>query len=137
MKSLYTILILLGIVVFVPNPTYSQCNLAKYEKKCISDIQGSGYAYLKSYKLNNKTKSTYQYVFSAGTNYLITIEDAKNGADIAFKILDARGKQVFTNYLNGKYHNKAIYRCPRPGVYKLVFESRKVACAASVLAFKR
>lgn len=137
MKSLYTVAILLGITLLYPNITHSQCNIAKYEKQCIADIQGRGFAYLKSYQLNNKTKSTYQYVFSAGAKYLITIEDAKKGADISFKIIDSRGKQVFTNYVNGKYHNKVIYQCGRPGVYKLIFESRKAACAAGVLAFKR
>lgn len=137
MKKLYAITILLVTILFYPNLTYSQCNVAKYEKKCISGIQGSGYAYLKSYKLNNKRASTYKYVFSAGANYLITIEDSKSGADIAFKIVDMKGKQVFTNYVNGTYHNKVVYRCGRPGVYTLVFESQKAACAAGVLAFKR
>jgi hypothetical protein len=84
----------------------------------------------------------YSYVFSNGTNYIVTLaNDAKDNKGLYVTLLDSEKKPVASSYIekDKKYLPAITLKCSRTGIYYLSYELRegKDFCGSSVIGFKR
>ena len=144
MKKLSVNLSIIALVAFFSNTAFAQCTTEEFEKKCVDKVNQLGFTFLKSYKIDgeNKTKIEYQYIFTKGSNYLVTIasKDTDNKG-VVLNLYDSNRKLVVSNHENEtkKYMAGLSYACNTTGIYYLsfTFENTRDKCAASVLGFKK
>lgn len=131
------------LVIFALSTASAQCEADKYTDKCIQKL-ASGFTFMKSYKIDgdggSKPKIEYSYVFSKGTNYMVTL--ANKDPEIkgmTLSLYDSSRKLVATSHdkSNDKYYSAIGYTCAATGIYYLTFsfEDTKDYCAAAVLGF--
>ena len=115
----------------------AQCESDKYTSKCMEKL-ADGYTFMKSYKIDGKPKVEYSYVFSKGTNYMVTL--ANKDPDLkgmSLSLYDSARKLVASNKVNDKYYAAIGYTCGSTGIYYLTFtfDNPQEQCAAAVLGF--
>lgn len=127
------------VMILISNITMSQCMDEKLKASCSSLL--NSYIFVKSFKVN--TGSTeYSYVFSRGTNYVITVcDEAEANNKMVVELYDRAHKLVASSFdkKTGKQYAKIGYQCSATGVYymKYSFKGGKPSCGVSVLGFKR
>jgi hypothetical protein len=140
------LIILSVFFVAFASVAYAQCDVTEHTNKCAERLKPLGFKYLKSYKLDflNGTKKQimYSYVFSNGTNYIVTLaNDAKDNKGLYVTLLDSEKKPVASSYIekDKKYLPAITLKCSRTGIYYLSYELRegKDFCGSSVIGFKR
>lgn len=119
------------------------CEANLHLNNCIASLKPKGYRYLKSYKITNTDKKNleYEYTFSKGMSYLISLEGA-NPTALSVNLYDNSGKLIASNYKadNKKYYPSVGLRVQRTGIYKIKFSptnQKESVCGAGVLGFKR
>ena len=120
----------------------AQCSFEKYTQKGIQMLthDHEGFTYLKSYEVGGAEGKKYSYIFTQGTNYLITL--ANNDAHskgIFINIYDSNDKLVATSQVNGKFYPTIQFNCKGTGIYQLKFnfEGTTDYCAVGILGMKR
>lgn len=142
------ILTLIVCVAFIaPSAAFAQCDNDDFMDECAVLLED--YMYVKSFDINTKSAKSknaaitqYSYVFSKGTNYVITVCDQnKPGNKMVVSLYDRNKKLVATNVdpKTRKQYNKIIYPCQATGVYylKYTWQANKVGCGVSILGFKK
>jgi hypothetical protein len=137
----------LGIIfiVLVVTASYSrgQCDAAEKIKVC-APAADSGYTLIKSFEVDgqtgNKSEVKYSYVFTKGTQYLISICGDDNSADgVVVTLYDKYRNEVATSLIDGVALNAISYPCTATGIYYITytFNDSKHYCAGSTIGFKR
>lgn len=120
------------------------CDALKHKETCVSQL-ASGFTFIKSYllegsKTNSKGEIEYSFVFSKGTNYMLTMSDNNGTAkDIEIKLYDPNHKLIVSNFdsKSGNYFPIA-YPCKATGIHYMTFTLKgDEKCGLSVLGFKR
>jgi len=120
----------------------AQCNTEELCNACIPKLSG-GFNFLKSYKVNgegNIPKVEYSYVFTKGTQYMVTLcEQKANANSIVITIYDSERNKVASNKIKGDVLPAIAYPCNATGIYYLqyTFEDASARCAGSTLGFKK
>lgn len=120
------------------------CDVKSLTDRCIK-ILPEGYTFLKSYSIDGqggvKTQLDFQYIFSNGTTYIVTIaKDQPNVERLVIRLYDASQREITSSYKDGKYNNYIAYKCSTTGIFHLKYFYEKGTtdfCAGSVLGFKR
>ncbi|GAB4131788.1 MAG: hypothetical protein OHK0045_15140 [Raineya sp.] len=119
------------------------CDLNEQYNRCMQSLRPLGFRFLKSYKLEGDSSKPmeYQYTFSKGTTYLISIQPSDPNANLKVSLYDQDGKMIASSYnaKNKKFYPSIEILCQRTGIYKISFshESKQAYCAASIIGFKR
>lgn len=120
----------------------AQCNADELCNTCIPKLS-AGFNFVKSYKINgeaNIAKVEYSYVFTKGTQYMITLcEQKANTNSIVITIYDSQRNKVASNKIKGDVLSAMAYPCNATGIYYLqyTFENGSARCAGSALGFKK
>lgn len=119
----------------------AQCDADRYTNKCLEKLT-TGYTFMKSYKIDgnggNKPKVEYSYVFSKGTNYMVTLANKDPELKgMSLSLYDSSRKLVASNKVDNKYFSAIGYTCAATGIYYLTFsfDETQDYCAAAVLGF--
>ena len=121
--------------------TIAQCNADNLCNTCIPKLS-AGFNFLKSYKVDdsrNAGKVEYSYVFTKGTQYMITLCEQVNTNSVVITIYDSQRNKVASSKFNGDLLSAIAYPCNATGIYYLTytFEDGSAHCAGSVLGFKK
>lgn len=133
---------LTAIALFQSSNLVSQCNSRNFSDACIPKL-GAGFNFLKSYPIETDgdvNKVEYSYVFTKGTQYMITLCAAGPATDgIMATILDSNRNIVATNKIDGRFAEAIAYTCNSTGIYymKYTFEGDSARCGGSALGFSR
>lgn len=138
------IIIFLSIYFLITcaQPGFGQCNSDELSTKSISKL-ATGFNFLKNYRISggtNTDKVEYSYVFTKGTQYMITLCEQKEGsATIMVTIFDAKRNRVASNKIDGTLLSGIAYPCNATGIYYLqyTFEGAAGGCGGSALGFKK
>ncbi len=119
----------------------AQCNAENLSTECIPKL-GSGFNFLKSYKVEKGGKEyvEYSYVFTKGTQYMINICAPNQDADgIIVTLEDAERRKVASSKVDDQYIAAIAYPCNKTGIYyiKYTFDDAASYCGGSALGFKR
>ncbi len=126
-------------MVLSSNISLSQCMSDKLQKDCSSMLDS--YIFVKSFNVNEATEVS--YVFSKGTQYVITLcdEASSDNEKMVVELYDRQHKLVASSYIKktNKHYAKIGYPCNATGVYymKYSFQDGSAGCGVSVLGFKR
>lgn len=121
---------------------FAQCNTDELCNACISKL-ASGYSFLKTYKISGEedlAKVEYSYVFTKGTQYMLTLcEQTASANTIIMTVLDSKRNKVATNKINGAVVAAIAFPCNATGIYYIqyTFEGTTSRCGGSGLGFKR
>lgn len=139
MKFLYVLL-----VFFLWNGAnaYAQCSFEKYTQKGIKMLthDHEGFTYLKSFDIAGVEGKKFSYIFTHGSNYLITLANGDvHSKGVFINIYDSNDKLVATSQVNGKFYPTIQFNCKATGIYQLkfTFEGADEHCAVGVLGMKR
>ena len=141
MKKL--ILICVILVVVCGRQSFAQCNSEELSSTCIPRLTTSGFNFLKTYKISGErdlTKVEYSYVFTKGTQYMISLCDQNTSQNtIMVTIYDGQRNKVASNKVGGKLLAGLIYPCNATGIYYMqyTFEESSQRCGGSALGFKK
>ena len=139
--------IIIILLFITPNSQliYSQCNPNQHKDFCVKNLS-EGYTFIKSYtieksKVNANSEIEYSFVFSKGTNYMLTIADQTGKAEnIEIILYDTQHKKIISNYdkKSGGFF-PIQYTCTNTGVHYMTFKYHGSGepCGISVLGFKR
>jgi hypothetical protein len=137
------ILIPLVLIALNVQVALAQCNSEEISNGCVPTLTQNGFNFLKSYKIDGETDLTkveYSYVFTKGTQYMVTICD-QNAANstIMVTIFDSQRNVVATNKIKGSLLSGIVYPCNATGIYYLqyTFEGSSNRCGGSALGFKK
>lgn len=142
MKYFVTALILFFASFSLANVASAQCDADKYVNECIPKL-ASGFNYLKSYKIDglqgDREKIEYSYVFTKGTQYMISLCSGANAGDVVVDLFDSQRNKVASSKINGKLASIISFPCKATGIYYLSysFDQSQDFCAASALGFRR
>jgi hypothetical protein len=118
----------------------AQCRVEQYTDKGMKKLQGeAGYTFLKSYPVSGGAKE-FSYIFSQGTQYIITLANSEaDNKGFFITLLDSNKKSVGTSLNNGKFYPTISFNCKATGIYylKFSFDGTDDQCAAGVLGMKR
>lgn len=140
MKYYVTALIILFFASF--SLANAQCDADKYVNECIPKL-ANGFNYLKSYKIDGlqgeRDKIEYSYVFTKGTQYMISLCSGANAGDVVVELFDSQRNKVASSMVNGKLASIISFPCKATGIYYLSysFNESQEFCAASALGFRR
>lgn len=119
----------------------AQCNAENLTIQCIPKL-GSGFNFLKSYKVEKSGKKyvEYSYVFTKGTQYMINIcasGQITNG--IIVSLYDSERNKVASSKVKDQYISAIAYPCNKTGIYYIqyTFDGANSYCGGSALGFKR
>lgn len=125
--------------------SFGQCNPQSHKEFCIGQLS-SGYTYIKSFPIekvntNANGEIEYSFVFSKGTNYMLTISDKNNEAkNIEIILYDPQHKKLISNFdkKSGGFF-PIQYTCSNTGVHYMTFKyhGNDDQCGLSILGFKR
>jgi len=122
---------------------FAQCNPDELCNACVPKLSEAGFNFLKTYKIvgeSDLTKVEYSYVFTKGTQYMISLCDQNaTGNTIMVTIFDAERNKVANNKVNGQLLPAIAYPCNATGIYYLqfTFEGGGLRCGGSALGFKK
>lgn len=139
-KSIFISLFLL-VVGMLQAP--AQCNSEELCNNCIPRLSETGFNFLKTYKISggkDLTKVEYSYVFTKGTQYMVSLCDQNAGDNsIMVTIYDAQRNKVANNKVKGQLLTGVVYPCNATGIYYLqyTFESSSARCGGSALGFRK
>lgn len=133
-------LIALPVLLFFAYPSAAQCNADELSSTSIKKL-ADGFNFLKSYKVSgegNKEMVEYSYVFTKGTQYMVTLSDQNDANSIVVTIFDSERRKVATNRVNGNILSGIAYPCNATGIYYLqyTFEGGP-RCGGSALGFRK
>jgi hypothetical protein len=100
--------------------TYAQCSFEKYAQRGIKMLNQDheGFTFLKSYEVDDAEGKKYSYIFTQGTNYLITLANADvHSKGVYVSIYDANNNLNGTSFVNGKFYPSMQFHCKGTGVY--------------------
>jgi hypothetical protein len=146
MKVFLQSLFISVFILLIARNGLAQCETDALNELSISEIQGKGFTFVKSYKVDGqggaKQKVEYSYVFSKDTKYLFSIngkDDKSQG--IILTIFDGNRKEVISNFdrVNNKFYHMFELQCKATGIYYMTFtfNNSKSYCAATVIGFRR
>lgn len=140
MKKLSAIVTFLILIINF-QPGFSQCNTDELCNTCISKL-APGYSFLKTYKINGEpdlSKVEYSYVFTKGTQYMLTLCEQTNANAITMSVFDSKRNKVASNKINGSVVAAIAFPCNATGIYYIqyTFEGTNTRCGGSGLGFKR
>lgn len=128
------------IVMALSRMTFAQCNTDELCNACIPKLS-AGFNFLKTYKIQGGgEKVEYSYVFTKGTQYMITICEPNATANtIIITIFDSQRNKVASNRIDGSLIPAIAYPCNATGIYYLqyTFENASSRCGGSALGFKK
>ncbi len=137
------------IILFLTStPTlfsHGQCNPQSHKEFCVEQLS-PGYTFIKSFpiekiKTNANGEIEYSFVFSKGTNYMLTISDNNNTPkNIEIILYDPQHKKLISNYDKKSDSFFPIqYTCSNTGVHYMTFKYHGSGdqCGLSILGFKR
>lgn len=141
MKKVIIIVLAISFIGLGSSRLSSQCNPDNFANACIPKLQG--FNFLKSYKVDGeggKDKVEYSYVFTKGTQYMISLcanGDATDG--IVVSLFDSGRNKVSTNKIGGQFVTAISYSCGATGIYYIqyTFDGSVNKCGGSALGFKR
>jgi hypothetical protein len=121
---------------------YAQCSFDKYAQRGIKMLNQDheGFTFLKSYEVDDAQGKKYSYIFTQGTNYLITLANADvHSKGVYVSIYDSNNNLNATSCVSGKCYASMQFQCKGTGVYQLrfSFEDNAEHCAVAVLGMKR
>ncbi|KOY85400.1 hypothetical protein AD998_03855 [bacterium 336/3] len=140
------IVILSVFLMTIASFAQAQCDVTEFTNKCADRLKPLGFKYLKSYKLDflngSKKQIMYSYVFSNGTNYIVTLaNNQKDNKGLYVTLLDSEKRPVASSYVerDKKYLSAITIKCSRTGIYYLAYEVKegREFCGSSVIGFKR
>jgi len=120
----------------------AQCNTDELCTTCTSKL-ATGYSFLKTYKISGEqdlAKVEYSYVFTKGTQYMLTLcEPTANASSIIMSVFDSKRNKVASNKINGAIVAAIAFPCNATGIYYIqyTFEGTTNRCGGSGLGFKR
>lgn len=121
----------------------AQCNAENLSNDCIPKL-ASGFNFLKSYKVDgaggSKDKVEYSYVFTKGTQYMISICAPTQPTDgVVVTLFDSQRNKVATSKVNGQFVTAMAFPCNATGIYYIqyTFDNSDSYCAGSAMGFKR
>lgn len=138
-RIIYSLLILLAC----SQQLFAQCQTEELCNACIPKLPEMGFNFLKSYKISGPkdlTKVEYSYVFTKGTQYMITLCDQNpKGNTIVITLYDAQRNKVADNKYKGSLLDAIAYPCNATGIYYLqyTFEGGSSRCGGSALGFRK
>jgi hypothetical protein len=122
---------------------FAQCDTQQLCNTCIPKLATTGFNFLKSYKIESGrdlTKVEYSYVFTKGTQYMVSVCDQNAaGNTIVITIYDSERRKVANNKVNGQLLEGVVYACNATGIYYIqyTFEGSSPRCGGSALGFKK
>lgn len=127
------------------SPLLAQCDNEDFLDDC-ADLLGD-YRFVKSYN-SEFSKSgkdggemEFSYVFSKGTNYVITICNNGDENPMVLELYDRNRKKISSSYNSKtkKHYSKVGYACTATGVYYLKTKSTssKGSCGVCIIGFKK
>ena len=133
-----------ALIVFFASLGFAnaQCDADKYVNECIPKLS-DGFNYLKSYKIDglkgDRDKVEYSYVFTKGTQYMISLCSGANAGDVVVDLYDSQRNKVASSMVDGKLASLISFPCRATGIYYLSFRFNESSefCAASALGFRR
>lgn len=125
---------------------YAQCDDEDFLDDCAGQL--GDYRFVKSYNSdfsnNNKDENIieFSYVFSKGTNYVITIcGQSQSGDQMIVDLYDRNRKKITSSYnrKTKKHYSKIGYTCSATGVYYLKTKStgQKGGCGVCIIGIKK
>lgn len=136
----FTLFTLLGTLLVAR----AQCNSEPLVDEVLNFLKEKNFNFLKSYKIDGQKGTNkeveYSYVFSAGTTYMIVVNNGvKNAEGIIITVEDAERNEIAKSFIGDTYVPAVQIICNRTGIYYLRFTlvDKKHDCAAAVLGFKR
>lgn len=138
MKTLFVVVF--SVFVLSGFHTSGQCNAETLSTQCIPKL-GSGYNFLKSYKLEKGGKGyvEYSYVFTKGTQYMINV-CGQNSNGIIVTLYDSKRNKVASSKVDDQYISAIAYPCNNTGIYYIQYsfdDTTSAPCGGSALGFKR
>lgn len=128
-----------------PKTIQAQCSSNAFYDACAANLENFSFA--KSFEINTGSSvekeaklTEYQYVFSKGTYYLITICSPDEANPMVLNLYDRDHKLISSSYdkKKRKYFSTLEYQCNATGVYYLEYTFKsKPNCGISYLGFKR
>jgi len=134
--------LVLFILLVYSYESNAQCKADELCNACIPKLS-AGFNFLKSYKVDDARRAgkvEYSYVFTKGTQYMITLcEQVASAKSVVITIYDSQRNKVASNKFNGDVLAAIAYPCNATGIYYLTytFEDGSDHCAGSVLGFMK
>lgn len=138
MKNSILKILFIAFTFFSIDFVSAQCDEKKLKKECYEKLDN--FIFIKSFNIT-EGETTFSYVFSKGTTYLITscFQDTEN--KMVVELYDRNKKLIATNYYKKKdqFFPKIGYQCTATGVYylKYYFRDQNNTCGTSVIGFKK
>jgi hypothetical protein len=137
MKKLLVFVFFVSVLAGLDAP--AQCNAETLSSQCIPKL-GSGFNFLKSYKVEKGGKEyvEYSYVFTKGTQYMINI-CGQSADGIIVTLEDSDRNKVASSKVDNQYISAIAYPCNKTGIYyiRYTFDETSNYCGGSALGFKR
>lgn len=127
--------------VFLGQSAHAQCNPDESLKTSVTTL-ADGFNFVKSYTIAapaNKESVEFSYVFTKGTQYMLTLADAGSANSIVVTLYDSERRKVASNKIQGTIASALVYPCNATGIYymEFSFDAGSSRCGASALGFKK
>lgn len=123
---------------------YGQCSSDSFYDDCSTHLGNA--LLIKAFNIESasfnkgENYTTYNYVFSKGTTYIITSCDVENN-NMIIELYDRNKNLIVSNYDKNsrKFYKKIAYPCAATGVYYLKYKFKKNTngCGISMLGFTK
>lgn len=122
--------------------SFAQCSSDSFYDSCSTHLGKA--IFMKAYNISSdnfkkgESSLEFGYIYSKGTNYIITSCDTENNKMIV-ELYDRTKKLIISNYdkTNRTFYPKISYTCLETGVYysKYKFKNEAEGCGISLLGF--